>query len=334
MRPFRLARISAVDRPCPCRLACPFKRPDTYGGAPSLRFCRTQRSSRTPSQRTSAFQMAWVPRPSRRRAPVKRPSAVRASRSRKVNTPPLNCRWPCNGRTGSSSRVFRSTSLMSIKTFASMARNAARSKGRSGKTLPLALAVLATGFGFGLGPSVDFGFGFGSAPCPADATDAAAAAGNAVAGAAAVAVVVPTTGPRSASSSRLPFRRPESIGTRRPASKLKAPFKRLAPTVASSITTRQMSACLTSRPSLRKAPVVGSVTPTGSPTAASDGPLTLKRPFSPPRFKASVALPLKIRLARPTVAFKVTGTGTLTESSATQGNTPLEASSILSGNSR
>jgi hypothetical protein len=52
-----------------------------------------------------------------------------------LSTPARNCKWPRTGRSGSSSRVPRSISSISMSTLASMSRNAARSNGRAGSTL-------------------------------------------------------------------------------------------------------------------------------------------------------------------------------------------------------
>ena len=169
---------------------------------------------------------------------------------------------------------------MSINTLASIARIAGRSKGRSGSTRPGAFDVpLAARAGL----AADFAStDFEAAAFETSGTGAAAdepCAGSPLAAAALTTAVVPTTGPRSTSIRRLPPSRPLSSGTPRALPSaggcvyVNAPFKWLAPIVASSTVTFQALPSRTIRPLDRNGPVVGSVTPTGSPTAASDGPL-------------------------------------------------------------
>ena len=81
--------------------------------------------------------------------------------------------------------------------------------------------------------------------------------------------------------------------------------------LAASSSSRQSVPWRSSVPSARKGAVVGRVTPTGSPTAASDGPRSVKRPLRPCRCSTSATWPSKRMPARPTVACRVTGSAGL-----------------------
>ena len=69
------------------------------------------------------------------------------------------------------------------------------------------------------------------------------------------------------------------------------------PIVASSKTAFQIPPSFASVPRVRKAGVVGKVMPSGSPTAASEGPASVKRPCKPAKCKGSVVLPSNERSA-------------------------------------
>ena len=141
-------------------------------------------------------------------------------------------------------------------------------------------------------------------------------------------------GPRSASASRVPFKRPASNGTRGCESNVNAPVNRLEPMPAWASTTFHTAPVLATRPFALNGPVVGKVTPTGSPTAASDGPCIEKSPCKPAKCKASVAVPLNVRVARPTRASTLTGSGSACAPDTTAGVRPAARRSIFSGSLR
>ena len=97
----------------------------------------------------------------------------------------------------------------------------------------------------------------------------------------------PIVGPRSASSTREPPSRPASSGTFGRLSYVNAPSSRLEPMLADSNTAFQRPPSLTSVPWVSNGGVVGSVMPSASPTADSDGPASLKRPFRPVKWSGS-----------------------------------------------
>ena len=99
--PCRLAKICAVERPCPASRASPCNWPDTYGGAPLARVILSQRSSRTASQRRLAVHSAVCARPSSATSPRNWPWAVRANRSCRRSTPPCSSRCTDKGCKGS-----------------------------------------------------------------------------------------------------------------------------------------------------------------------------------------------------------------------------------------
>ena len=96
----------------------------------------------------------------------------------------------------------------------------------------------------------------------------------------------------------------------------------LEPTVASSVSTFHTPPALLTRPASTKAPVLGSVTPSGSPTAASDGPVTRNTPFMRDNLKRSVTVPLKVSAALPDFNSSTIGTGSASPSLRSKGVTP------------
>ena len=98
-----------------------------------------------------------------------------------------------------------------------------------------------------------------------------------------------------------------------------------------SITVFQTTPSFAIKPSARNGAVVGKVTPSGSPAAASDGPCRLKRPFSAVRRSASVAVPWKLNFAPPTRASSLMGSAFTSASAAITGNTPVVWRSMRSG---
>ena len=203
---------------------------------------------------------------------------------------------------------------MSMSTFAFIARSEGRSKGRSGSTRPVALGG-ASGLGC---------IGAAGADAALAATTATPPAGTRA----------PMAGPRSANASRVPFKRPASRGTRGCWSNVKSPDSRLDPMLARASTTFHTAPLLAMRPLALNGPVVGKVTPTGSPTAASDGPCIENSPCKPAKRSASVAVPLKTSDARPTCASMLTGSGSAPTPDTMAGVRPDARRSIFSGSLR
>jgi hypothetical protein len=141
-------------------------------------------------------------------------------------------------------------------------------------------------------------------------------------GAAAASGSPPMVGAKSANSRRGPETRPDSNGTRGRVSYVIAAVSLLEPTVASSVTTLHTCPFLRMRPASLNAPVVGNVTPSGSPAAASEGPDTRKTPFMSASLKMSVTVPLKLAAALPDFTSSTTGTPGAPASSRSNGVMP------------
>ena len=136
----------------------------------------------------------------------------------------------------------------------------------------------------------------------------------------------PMVGARSASSMRGPRTSPDSTGTFGRASYVRAAVRLLVPTVALSATIRHRSPCLTILPVIENGPVVGSVTPRGSPMAPSDGPLTLYSPLRPLSLSTSETVPRKRSEARPALTSSAMGVGGALADEASSGMAPAAVS--------
>ncbi len=89
--------------------------------------------------------------------------------------------------------------------------------------------------------------------------------------------------------------------------------------------------CFWSRPCVANFAVVGSVTPSASPTAASDGPDATKVASMPPKCSRSVAVPSTRICVLSACTSSHSGTATASVSDAASGNRPLERSCSTSG---
>ena len=98
--------------------------------------------------------------------------------------------------------------------------------------------------------------------------------------------------------------------------------------------TRHSPPDLVSVPVARNGGVPGSVTPIGSPIAASDGPASLNRPVSPAKSCTPRALPVKSSVARPIEPLTVKATAVVCASDALSGRVPLARSVTCTGWSR
>ena len=135
----------------------------------------------------------------------------------------------------------------------------------------------------------------------------------------------PKAGSRSASTKRLPFSSPLSIGTLDLRSKLNRPPRRLSPTFNSALSSDHCSPDFAMRPFSTNGSVVGSVMPSESPTFASDGPDKTIAPSSAFTSRTSVPVPSKLKRDLPALTRIVIGTADAAAGGTSSGNTPREA---------
>ncbi len=88
---------------------------------------------------------------------------------------------------------------------------------------------------------------------------------------------------------------------------------------------------MSSRPASLKPGVSGSVTPSASPTLASDGPPPVKSPLNAVRCSGSVVVPSKLSVVLPAVADSRTGCATAVSPSASSDSAPVVRSETLTG---
>ena len=162
--------------------------------------------------------------------------------------------------------------------------------------------------------------------------------GGALAGAPALPPVgAPTAGPRSASASRVPVNLPVSIGVAGRLSKVNSPPSRLLPMLKRRASNCHTPASCRRRPSRSKGGVCGSVTPSGAPTRASDGPPNFRAPSSRRAPSSAPARPSNSTRAAPTWpstrSAMSAGAESLSVSAATNGMAPPVTTASLSGSS-
>ena len=87
------------------------------------------------------------------------------------------------------------------------------------------------------------------------------------------------------------------------------------------------------RPFSTNAAVVGRVTPSESPTLASEGPASVKLPSTRLKLSTSTPLPSKLKRERPALSWTVSGTADAASDDATSGNTPAEVAWNSNGSS-